>query len=78
MSTGFTKLHGTVLRVCSRSILFRDEQTKQEVFLPASQIRRWGVEGEIFSKEELLSDVLEGDAIFLEIPDWLAEREFLK
>lgn len=69
---------GSISRVTPAAVLFEDWMSRKDVFLPISQIRRWGRENESFPGK-VLCDLADADEmIWIEIPRWLAEKEFLK
>ncbi len=74
------RLRGSLLKCTRRAVLFRDSVTQQEVFLPLSRIVSWGEISDIFPRDvsSLEADPTMRDSmIWLEIPEWLARREFL-
>lgn len=69
---------GSILRVTPAAVLFSDWLSRKEVFLPISQIRRWGMENVSYPGKSLRDMVETDEMIWVEIPKWLAEKEFFR
>ena len=75
---GLVKRAGMVVRMTSKSLLFFDDKSGQEVHVPYSEIADWHFT-ESGGKENLrLSDLNEGDVVSLVLPRWLCKREGLE
>jgi len=70
---------GRIDRVCKKAVLFRDDRTKQDVFIPISRIRKWGLHDGMYVTfaKNIKLDIEHGDEVWLDIPTWLAKREWL-
>ena len=66
-----------VIRHGERSILVLDAESGREFFLPLSKIDDWWFTEDGHRRELFTEDLVEGDAITVVFPRWIAIRERL-
>jgi len=66
---------GLVVRVTSSSVLFYDDVSVQEVFVPLSQVRDFYFTSSGGKRGLTLQDLELDDEVTLVIPKWLAKKE---
>ena len=74
---GHVKLEGLVVRLQPQSVLFFDDGTGKEVFLPYSKILDWWFTSSGTKRGLRIVDLELNDAVTLLVPKWLARREGL-
>ena len=71
------KLKGLVVRVSDKSLLFFDDGSGREAFLPLSKILDWWFTSSGSKRHLRLIDLELDDEITVLIPTWLARKENL-
>lgn len=72
-----TCLSGVVILNTPKSLLFFDDDTGLEVFIPKSQVKDWFFKGKLDRFSLTVDDLHYGDEINITIPKWLARKEGL-
>lgn len=70
------EIEGIVVSVRDRSIEFMDDVSGQTAFIPFSAVRDWRFVDRQDKKGLNLHDLLVDDEISVDIPKWLARKEF--
>jgi hypothetical protein len=71
------KRRGLVVRAAEKSILFFDDATGREVFIPISKILDWWFSDAGTKRGLRIQDLELNDEITILIPTWLAKKESL-
>lgn len=72
---GLVQRKGLVVRLRDESVLFFDDDSVQEVFIPRSQIKDWWFTSDGSKRTLSVADLELDDEITLVIPRWLAIKE---
>ncbi|MBQ9366757.1 MAG: hypothetical protein IJT83_03165 [Victivallales bacterium] len=72
---GYVERRGMVVRVQNASVLFFDDASQQEIFVPLSQVKDWWFTASSSKRGFALDDCELDDEITICIPRWLAKKE---
>ena len=72
---GFVEREGMVVRLHAASVLFFDDESQQEIFIPLSQIKDWWFTSSHSKRGLELEDCELDDELTIVIPGWLAKKE---
>ena len=72
---GFAERSGMVVRMRGASVLFFDDDSQQEIFVPLSQVKDWWFTASCSKQGLALEDCDLNDEVTLLIPKWLALKE---
>ena len=74
---GYVERSGLVARMRDASVLFFDDDSQQEIFVPISQIKDWWFTPSGTKRNLRLQDLELDDEVTLVFPRWLAVKEGL-
>lgn len=76
-NAGVMKLSGIVVRISEKSVLFFDDASGQEIFVPISRIMDWWFTSCGTKRGLRICDLELDDEITILMPTWLAKKEKL-
>ena len=72
---GLIERIGIVVRMRNASVLFFDDNSQQEIFIPLSQVKDWWFSSSGTKRGLRLEDLELNDELTIVIPKWLALKE---